>query len=459
MLLKDAKDVRVGTTVAKGVYVGSTKVWPTAPSGFDPSTLSGLAIWLDAADLAGGAWPNKAAGGAATTIVGSPAPAMSANQLNDLPVVRFSFAQGRLRIQSGTNVNQNWTLVYVGRMVGPYAGRIVAGIYTPYNILVGFWNGQQDVMYDNGFTTPDRQTAWGLDWKMYSGDGEPGLSRLFSDGALLGSTTTAAGWGGTFAISGYDAYATQESCDCEVAEVVMFNRKLSDAERQQVEKYLHDKWFVEHTPPWSPADLGGSVLALEAADVPAGAVTTWPDRSTFANDVFVESGAPTSSGSFVTCTTTNALRTTQPLTMTGAAGRHFITLVRSRNVGGAFMGYGAPGEGALFDLWNYTGQGTLIWHGYGGPYDTVGGAPTFPPDVWHIVECFYDGVTLGVRSDGLGPDRNLTLATASAPWVFGHGGYSAAGDFDIAAFYAYDHRLTEPERQQVITYLQEKGLS
>jgi hypothetical protein len=457
MLLKDAKDVRVGTTVAKGVYVGSTKVWPITSGGFSPSTISGLAIWLDAADLAGGTWPNKAAGGAATTIVGSPAPAVSANQLNGLPVVRFSFAQGRLRVQSGTNVNQDWTLVYVGRMVGPVTGRVATAIYTPNNLLVGFWNGNQDVMYDNGFTS-NSYVPWTTDWKMYSGDGAPGLSRLFSDGALLGSTTTSAGWGGTFAISGYDAYATQESCDCEVAEVVLFNHKLSDAERQQVEKYLHDKWFVALAPPWHPADLAGSVLALEASDVPAGAVTTWPDRSTFANDMFVESGAPTSSGSYVTCTTTNALRTTQPLTMTGAAGRHFFALIRSRAVGGSFMGYGAPGEGALFDLWNYN-PGSLIWHGYGGPYDTVGGAPAFTSDAWHVVECFYDGATLSVRVDGLGPDRGLTLATASAPWTFGHGAYSPAGNFDIAAFYAYDHKLIESDRQQVITYLQEKVLS
>ena len=96
-------------------------------------------------------------------------------------------------------------------------------------------------MYDNGFTSPNTQTAWTTDWKLYSGDGTTGLSRLFSDGVFMGSTTTAAGWGGTLNVSGYAG--TEETCDAEVAEIVMYNRKLSDVERQQVEGYLRAKWF------------------------------------------------------------------------------------------------------------------------------------------------------------------------------------------------------------------------
>jgi hypothetical protein len=233
-------------------------VWPpeaAAPSGFSPDDLSGLAVWFDAADYTPGTWPNRGSG-AQPVFKGSPNPVISANTQNGLPLVRFTVSEGRLRIPSGTGVTYEWTLVYVARMVGPTYGRIVNGIYPPNNILVGWWNGNQDVMYDAGFAN-NSYVAWTTDWKMYSADGTVNYqesggqgSRLFSDGTLLGTLGSGQGWGGTLSISGYDAEVTSETCDCEIAEVVQYNRKLSDAERQQVEAYLHDKWFVPHPPPW-----------------------------------------------------------------------------------------------------------------------------------------------------------------------------------------------------------------
>ena len=241
MLLSDAKDVRFGTVQAKAVFAGDVQVWP---SGFDPASLPGLAVWLDASQIGGrGAapvdpWPNPGSGPDGL-IEGTPAPVTRPDALNGLPVVRFKPSEGRVRIAS-TGVHLDWTLVYVARMVGPTPGRVVNAYYPPNNLLVGFWNGQQDVMYDNGFAS-NTYAPWTTDWKLYSGDGAPGLSRLFSDGALLGSTATAAGWGGTFNLSGYAA--TEETCDCEVAEALQYSRKLSDADRQAVEGYLREKWL------------------------------------------------------------------------------------------------------------------------------------------------------------------------------------------------------------------------
>jgi hypothetical protein len=238
MLLTDAKDVRVGTTAAKAVYAGTKQIWPAAA--FKPSDLSGLKIWFDAADYLSGAWLNKAFGGAQATFVGSPNPVVGST-LNGKSVVRFKPNEGALRLAS-TGVATEWTTVYVGRIAGPTAGRVVTATYTPNNLLIGFWSGNQDVMYDNGFASPNTQTGWTTNWKMYSGDGTGSTSRLFSNGALLGTASTAAGWGGTFNLNGYSAAGAEETCDCEVAEVAQYNRKLSDAERQQVEGYLRTKW-------------------------------------------------------------------------------------------------------------------------------------------------------------------------------------------------------------------------
>jgi hypothetical protein len=249
MLLTAADKIYAGNKPATAVYVGSKKVWPT----WKPSTISGLAMWLDAADYRPGTWLNRGSG-AQPGFIGSPPPVVSTTQLNGRPVVRFSKNEGRVRIPSGTGVFKEWTLVYVGRMVGPFAGRIVTGIYSPANLLVGYWNNFQDVMYDSGFTNPNTQTAWTTDWKMYGGDGSdtPSThSRLLSIGELLGTTGTAEGWKDTFSISGYDPTLRydEEACDCEVAEVILYNRRLPDVERVQVEDYLRKKWGIAPPPP------------------------------------------------------------------------------------------------------------------------------------------------------------------------------------------------------------------
>ena len=216
---------------------------------FSPDEISGLAVWLDASQLilSDGApvnsWPNLK-GGPDAPMVGSPAPVFKTNVTpSKLPTVRFTTSEARLRM-TGTGVDDDFTLVYVTRVWGATNGRIVGGIYSPNNILFGNWTAYENVAYDNGFAVPNTQTPFTNSWKMYSADGAPGIDRFFSYGAELGTISTAQGFGGTLAISGYDPSTAAETCDCEVAEVVIYDRKLSDAERQQVENYLNAKWLT-----------------------------------------------------------------------------------------------------------------------------------------------------------------------------------------------------------------------
>ena len=80
------------------------------------------------------------------------------------------------------------------------------------------------------------------------------VPRFFSNGALFGTGDKpgVSGWANTFTINQYAA----QTSDSEVAEVVAYDRKLSDAERQQVEDYLRTKWL---TP--------GAALTLDASDL------------------------------------------------------------------------------------------------------------------------------------------------------------------------------------------------
>lgn len=243
-LLNDADAAYMGTTKAKRIYRGSTLVWED----WNVATPGGLRIHLDAADYTPGSWPNRVASGATPTFVGTPLPIKADGVLNGRPVVRFAFNEARLRLY-GSGVTTNWTLAYVARMLpGPAYGRILNGIYPPANILFGWWNGFQDVAYDNGFMDPNTQASVVPNvWKMYSADGstlegpQP-MTRFFGDGVLKGTWTSGQGWSGRLGINGYDPDNIQETCNSEVAEVILYDKRLPDVDRQAVEAYLRTKW-------------------------------------------------------------------------------------------------------------------------------------------------------------------------------------------------------------------------
>jgi hypothetical protein len=203
---------------------------------------------------------------------------------------------------------------------------------------------------------------------------------------------------------------------------------------------------------WSPAAVPGCVLAFEASDVPPGPVTRWPDRSPAGNDLVPQFGSAIASGDFVTCSTANVLTTARPTGVAGNRTRHVFAIFRPRPEA-AFAGYGDLAGGALFDLWHY--GNTLIWHGHGGGFDTVAGAPTYASDEWHLVEVTWDGTTLSVYVDDQSPGQARLggLSTADTTWWFGQGRYSGGGDFDMRSFHFYDRLLTGPERTQVRDYL------
>jgi hypothetical protein len=262
-VLNTAEKIYLGNSAASAVYLGETKVWPK----FSPTSLSGLAIWFDASQLGlpDGAdvspWPNLGSSGPGT-IVATPAPQISVNKLKGQRLVRFFNGGGRMRM-TATGVQWAHTLAYVGRMVpGGYgAGRLVCAAYPQPNFLIGFWNGYEDVGYSTtgSFFVPDMRTSVTTNWKLYSSDADASPEfggagyhpRMFKDGVLLSSGGQADGycqmadaWWDTFNISGYDPTGTAETCDCEVAEICLYDRKLPDADRQQVEDYLRNKWLA-----------------------------------------------------------------------------------------------------------------------------------------------------------------------------------------------------------------------
>jgi hypothetical protein len=107
---------------------------------------------------------------------------------------------------------------------------------------------KRDTMYDNGtWLDSPGGTTWDWTapgpWRMYEADSQGGVgSRFFINGVQIGPL--ASGSGGLtngWALSGYSS-GTEETMDIEVAELVLYDRKLFDAERIRVEDYLRTKW-------------------------------------------------------------------------------------------------------------------------------------------------------------------------------------------------------------------------
>lgn len=243
-VLNNAEKLRLGSKTVSAVYKGAVKLWPSAIPAFAPTDIANLTVWLDAADYVPGTWANRVAGGPAVNTVGTPA--MTPQTVNGKPVVRFKINEGRVRSGWPYPV-YDYTVLYLARWTGPNAGRMFSVQYPPSNLLVGTHLSGRDLAYDNGTWIYGPATTWDWTapgpWRMYECDSKETFGfRFFIDGTLIGTSGGSGGFTGGWGLSGYDATSTPETMDFDVAELVIWNRRLTDAERMQVEDYLTTKW-------------------------------------------------------------------------------------------------------------------------------------------------------------------------------------------------------------------------
>lgn len=248
-LLNTADAIRLGSQRVDRVYLGNNWVWPIK--------ISGLCFWLDAATLPQGAlsgwWPPALPGSGHGGVLTGPGqvPVCYGGGPNGLNFVRFWYGNGMVYSinvgdAAGAAFDRNFTVFIVAHMWGSTKRRILSSYYPTYgNVLVGWWGGQQDVMFVEGWPSgwPGSQPTATLDWKLYSADGVAATNtcRLFSNGVYIGGLTNSPNaWRNAIVVSG--GLGFDESSDCDVGELICFNRTLTDAERQQVEAYLRRKW-------------------------------------------------------------------------------------------------------------------------------------------------------------------------------------------------------------------------
>ena len=256
------------------------------------------AIWLDAYDTAHitmdasnrvSFWADR--NGTAAATVGAPTnqrPQYVTNAFGGRPGIHFANTQF---MTNKVNYASPETCFIVARETGPNYFRVLGGATN--NWLLGFHGGGKDRGFFNGWvyggtngTAPDalphmyecvtRGAGSNSDFYVYD--------TRYTNTFLLASNTGGVDGPNGIELNGFNNGT--ELSDCDFFEVIVFQRTLSVAERQQIEAYLQAKWFGVAAGPGATAlpygmpvqiasgatlDLNGSAQTIGALSDSSGA--------------------------------------------------------------------------------------------------------------------------------------------------------------------------------------------
>ena len=297
-------------------------------SGFDPRTIPGCALWLDAADsrtltvsanlvsdwtnkgLAGGSFAIGAGSGAEPTLTtSSNLPSIFFDGVNDR--LNGSFTMGNYIDSAGhtafvvampTVVNTDSTTVFsndtiFGDTTGGY------GIYLRSSGLIGTWTFDGATRAITNSYTPSNRV-------LVSSQHDSTNISLRLNGSNAVSTAAGANTSLGFSRIGISASAVQQFYEGHVFEIITFTRSLAQSERQQVEGYLMWKWNLQSNIPtghpfrpnptamrvFQPIDISACALWYDAADATTitgtTTVTAWNDKSGNARHATATSNHP-----------------------------------------------------------------------------------------------------------------------------------------------------------------------
>lgn len=220
---------------------------------FDPRSISGLQLWLDAADastftLSGSnvsQWNDKS-GNARHVLQATSANQPTKTTLGGKPVVSFDGVNDFLRTAAASSTISQ-----------PYTVALVASAHTypsGYASLLTSWNSPPNVQV--WFKHPSALAPGGYAGNFLTGSAPPSadaatqLTMVFngaSSGVWLNGTSVASGNPGSSGVTlatigAWSAGGQNSFLDGTVHELVFYNSALSTGNRQAVEAYLKSKW-------------------------------------------------------------------------------------------------------------------------------------------------------------------------------------------------------------------------
>jgi hypothetical protein len=224
--------------------------WNTSSQLFNPTSIVNCVLWNNASTLTGtgtvGTWPNPA-GATTVTCGGTKTP----NGRNGLTTVLLTNAQ--TWVPSPVIALPAHTLFWSGRQTGGYFGnnrRVLQGTANT-NQLYGYWGNQKRTFYTGNYPGFLSGAPADTEWDIFSMSRLADNAYTFSwNGSLLysGNVSTGSWMDGLVINTGGNP---AETSDCEIGEIILYNRVLSTEEINLVERYLICKWNNTLTLPFN----------------------------------------------------------------------------------------------------------------------------------------------------------------------------------------------------------------
>ena len=208
---------------------------------FNPTSIAGGVLWLDASlftqanNTAVTTWPSATASySLSMTGTGT----VNTNILNGLPVISVSTSQNWSLSAGYTSAS--YTFFFVSRQTGGTNRRVFIG---NGNRLYGYWGGNKNSLYTEGWIANlnASDTAWDIYTIVRTSSGSGTFSRF--GGSLTTYSSSGAGMDGFYINTG-GSYGSETS-DAQIAEVLIYNVDLSDANCRKIEGYLAWKWGLQ----------------------------------------------------------------------------------------------------------------------------------------------------------------------------------------------------------------------
>ena len=198
---------------------------------FNPTSIAGGVLWLDASlftqanNTAVTTWPSATASySLSMTGTGT----VNTNILNGLPVISVSTAQNWSL--SAAYTSASYTFFFVSRQTGGTNRRVFIG---NGNKLYGYWGGNKNSLYTEGWIVNlnASDTAWDIYTIVRTSSGSGTFSRF--GGNLATYASSGAGMDGFYINTGGNHGG--ETSDAQIAEVLIYNVNLSDADCRKIE--------------------------------------------------------------------------------------------------------------------------------------------------------------------------------------------------------------------------------
>lgn len=135
------------------------------------------------------------------------------------------------------------TVIYVARQMGGSNHRVLSAMMN--NWLLGYWSGAKNQAYYEGWVSTKGQPPITDNLPhVFSGivRGPGQNSEVWADRLLVAENKN--GVAGPYGLAINTGRYWQEVSDCQVAEIIVYKRGISDVERQNVEAYLMKKWEI-----------------------------------------------------------------------------------------------------------------------------------------------------------------------------------------------------------------------